>query len=42
MFGRAILAVLCAIGLGADASAAVLLEEALRNGHVALHLDRAV
>jgi hypothetical protein len=38
MFRRAILGVLCAIGLGNEASAAVLLEETLRNGHVALHL----
>ena len=38
MFGRAILGVLCAIGFGAEANAAVLLEETLRNGHVVLHL----
>ena len=38
MFGRAILGILCAIGLGAEASAAALLEETLRNGHVILHL----
>ena len=39
MFGRAILRVLlCALGLGAEASAAALLEETLRNGHVVLHL----
>ena len=38
MFGRAILGILCAIGLGAEASAAALLEETLRNGHVVLHL----
>jgi hypothetical protein len=37
MFGRAILGVLCAIG-SAEASAAALLEETLRNGHVVLHL----
>jgi hypothetical protein len=38
MFGRAILGALCAIALGAKASAAVLLEETLRNGHIVLHL----
>jgi hypothetical protein len=38
MFGRAILGVLWAIVLGAQAGAAVLLEETLRNGHVVLHL----
>jgi hypothetical protein len=38
MFGRAILGVLCAIGLGAQASAAALIEETLRNGHIVLHL----
>ena len=38
MFGRAILGVLCAISLGSEASAAALLEETLRNGHVILHL----
>jgi hypothetical protein len=38
MFGRAILGVLCAIGLGTQASAAALLEETLRDGHVVLHL----
>ena len=38
MFGRAILGVLWAIGLGTQASAAALLEETLRNGHVVLHL----
>ena len=38
MFGRAILGVLCAIGLVVDASAAALLEETLRNGHVVVHL----
>jgi hypothetical protein len=36
--GRVILGVLCAICLGAEASAAVLLEETLRNDHVILHL----
>src|SRR5215510_7266528 len=38
MFGRAILGILCAIGLDAEASAATLLEETLRSGHVVLHL----
>jgi hypothetical protein len=38
MFGRVILGVLCAIGFAAEASAAALLEEPLRNGHVILHL----
>ena len=38
MFGRAILGALCAIALGAEASAAALLEETLRNGHIVLHL----
>jgi hypothetical protein len=38
MFGRVILGVLCAIGFAAEARAAALLEETLRNGHVVLHL----
>jgi hypothetical protein len=37
-FGRVILGLLCAICLSAGASAAALLEETLRSGHVALHL----
>jgi hypothetical protein len=38
MFGRVILGVLCAISLAVEASAAALMEETLRNGHVILHL----
>ena len=38
MLGRAIFGILCAIGLSAEARAAALLEETLRNGHVVLHL----
>ena len=38
MFCRVILGVLCAISLAAEASAAALIEETLRNGHVILHL----
>ena len=38
MFGRVTLGLLCAICLNAGASAATLLEETLRNGHVVLHL----
>jgi hypothetical protein len=38
MSGRVTFGVLCAIGLGAEASAAALTEETLRNGHVVLHL----
>jgi hypothetical protein len=38
MFCRVILGVLCAISLAAEARAAALIEETLRNGHVILHL----
>jgi hypothetical protein len=38
MFGRVILGIMCAISLAAEASAAALIEETLRNGHVVLHL----
>jgi hypothetical protein len=38
MFCRVILGLLCAISLAAEASAAALIEETLRNGHVILHL----
>jgi len=38
MPGRVALAVICAIGLGAEAGAASLTEETLRNDHVVLHL----
>ena len=38
IFGRMTLGLLCAFCLTAEARAAALLEETLRNGHVALHL----
>jgi hypothetical protein len=38
MFGRVTFGLLCAICLSAGASAATVLEETLRNGHIVLHL----